>query len=130
VAEIHQSLRSYASGQEPEVFFVPWRGDFTRGIFVSSVVDCTLDFDEAFSLYEAFYASAAFSHVCPGPIDLKRVVNTNKCLIALEKSGSKLAIHSALDNLLKGASGQAVQNMNLLCGLPENAGLQLKAAAF
>jgi len=130
VAEIHQSLRSLSPGPKPEVHFVPWRGDFTRGIFVTSVVDCRLSYEDALSLYQRFYATAAFTHVSAEPIDLKRVVNTNKCLISLEKSGSKLAIHSAIDNLLKGASGQAVQNMNLMFELPEHTGLQLKASAF
>jgi N-acetyl-gamma-glutamyl-phosphate reductase len=130
VAEIHQSLRSFSSAQQPQVHFVPWRGDFTRGIFVSSIVDCSLSYEEALSLYQRFYATAAFTHVSTEPIDLKRVVNTNKCLISLEKSGDKLAIHSAIDNLLKGASGQAVQNMNIMFGLPEQTGLQLKASAF
>lgn len=130
LAEVHESLRSY--GQEPQasVHFVPWRGDFARGIFVSSVVTCSLDLDRCFELYEAFYADAVFTHVSQTPIDLKRVVNTNKCLVHLEKSGDKLAIHSAIDNLLKGAAGQAVHNMNLLFGFAEKAGLSLKASAF
>jgi N-acetyl-gamma-glutamyl-phosphate reductase len=130
VAEIHQSLRSLSHDQRPQVHFVPWRGDFTRGIFVTSLVDCSLGYEDALSLFQRFYASAAFTHVSAEPIDLKRVVNTNKCLISLEKSGNKLAIHSAIDNLLKGASGQAVQNMNLMFDLPEHSGLQLKASAF
>jgi N-acetyl-gamma-glutamyl-phosphate reductase len=130
VAEIHQSLRSFDAKQIPQVHFVPWRGDFTRGIFVTSVIDCTLSQSEALRIFQDFYADAAFTHVSENPIDMKRVVNTNKCLISLEKTGGKLAIHSAIDNLLKGASGQAVQNMNLLFGLAEDAGLQLKASAF
>lgn len=130
VAEIHQSLRSYNSARVPEVFFVPWRGDFTRGIYVTSVADCSLSCEEARKLFQDFYADAVFTHVNGETIDLKRVVNTNKCLISLEKQGNKLAIHSAIDNLLKGASGQAVQNMNLIFGLAEDAGLNLKASAF
>lgn len=130
MAEVHESLRGHLSGERVQVHFVPWRGDFTRGIFVSSVLDCALSLDDAVALYEDYYARARFTHVCAEPIDLKRVVNTNKCLISLEKAGSKLVIHSAIDNLLKGASGQAVQNMNLVFGLPEDAGLRLKASAF
>jgi N-acetyl-gamma-glutamyl-phosphate reductase len=130
VAEIRQSLRSFASDQTPEVHFVPWRGDFTRGIYVTSIVDCSLSYEEALKLFRDFYADAVFTHVSSETIDLKRVVNTNKCLISLEKQGAKLAIHSAIDNLLKGASGQAVQNMNLIFGLAEDAGLNLKASAF
>jgi N-acetyl-gamma-glutamyl-phosphate reductase len=130
VAEIHQSLHSLSPDQKPQVHFVPWRGDFTRGIFVTSVVNCSLSYEDALSLYQNFFANAAFTHASDEPIDLKRVVNTNKCLVSLEKSGDKLAIHSAIDNLLKGASGQAVQNMNLMFGLSEQTGLQLKASAF
>jgi N-acetyl-gamma-glutamyl-phosphate reductase len=81
-------------------------------------------------MYQLYYKDAAFTYVADNMIDLKQVVNTNKCFIHLEKQGNKLVVHSALDNLLKGASGQAVQNMNLLFGFPETAGLQLKAAAF
>jgi N-acetyl-gamma-glutamyl-phosphate reductase len=110
--------------------FVPWRGDFTRGIFATSVISTPLSLDEAKSLYQNFYASHPFTFVLDEMVDLKQVVNTNKCLIHLEKVGNKLAIHSVTDNLLKGASGQAVQNMNLIFGLPEDSGLRLKASAF
>lgn len=128
--EVHQTLSSAAHGQQTEVHFVPWRGDFTRGIFVSAVVDCTISEAEVLELFQHYYQDACFTHISQKPIDLKSVVNTNKCFISLEKSGDTLAIHSAIDNLLKGASGQAVQNMNLLFGLPEDAGLRLKATAF
>jgi N-acetyl-gamma-glutamyl-phosphate reductase len=110
--------------------FIPWRGDFTRGIFISSQIDCDLKQDELNELYEAYYHDHPFTHVSREPIFLKQVVNTNKCVIQLEKVGTKLVIHSAIDNLLKGASGQAVQNMNLLFGLDECAGLNLKANFF
>lgn len=110
--------------------FVPWRGDFTRGIFVTSVVDSVLTQEEASKLYQDFYQSHPFTHVVDETLDLKQVVNTNKCLIQLEKVGDKLAIHSVTDNLLKGASGQAVQNMNLMLGFPEDAGLRLKSIVF
>jgi N-acetyl-gamma-glutamyl-phosphate reductase len=112
------------------VNFVPWRGDFTRGIYVSSTVDCAMPFREIIQLYQSFYADALFTHVSDTMIDMKQVVNTNKCLIHLEQQGNKLVIHSTIDNLLKGASGQAVQNMNLMFGLGETTGLKLKAAAF
>jgi len=112
------------------VNFVPWRGDFTRGIFVSSVVTCDLSLEQANDLYKKYYESHPFTIVSDEMIDLKQVVNTNKCLIFLEKENDKLVIHSAIDNLLKGASGQAVQNMNLLFGLEESSGLKLKSIVF
>lgn len=127
--EIGESL-SQLSGITPEVNFIPWRGDFARGIYVSSVVEYHASIEEAYTLYESYYEAAAFTHVSKNMIDLKQVVNTNKCLLHLEKQGNKLVVHSAIDNLLKGASGQAVQNMNLLFGLNEKAGLTLKANAF
>jgi len=110
--------------------FVPWRGDFTRGIFVSSQVRCTLEPEKLRALYEDFYRDHPFTIVSHSPVSLKQVVNTNKCLIQLEQQGQQLVIHSVIDNLLKGASGQAVQNMNLLFGLEETTGLHLKANAF
>jgi len=118
------------SGEGPGVHFVPWRGDFTRGIYTSSVIDCSFPLEEVKHLYRAYYAGAAFTHYSEQMIDLKQVVNTNKCLVHVEKQGNKLVVHSAIDNLLKGASGQAVQNMNLLFGLDEKTGLQLKANYF
>jgi len=127
--EIRQTLSSWQRAL-PEINFVPWRGNFTRGIFVTSVTESDLTLDEAFDLYESFYQAQPFTHVSRSAIDLKLVVNTNKCIIHLEKVGSKLAIHSITDNLLKGASGQAVQNMNLMFGFDETAGLQLKPSVF
>lgn len=114
----------------PAVHFTPWRGDFTRGIFVSSQLKVERKPEEVQALFEEFYKGHPFTIVSHKPISLKQVVNTNKCLIQLEQAGSQLVVHSALDNLLKGASGQAVQNMNLLFGLDETAGLHLKANAF
>lgn len=128
--EILQSLRQLQGNDGMYVHFVPWRGDFTRGIYISSVIDCGLPLEEIRHLYQQFYANQPFTHLSDTMIDLKQVVNTNKCLIYLEKQGSKIVAHSAIDNLLKGASGQAVQNMNLLFGLEEQAGLQLKATGF
>jgi N-acetyl-gamma-glutamyl-phosphate reductase len=113
-----------------DLSFVPWRGDFTRGIFISSTISCDLSPEELYVLYNEFYKEQVFTHISKDPVFLKQVVNTNKAVIQLEKAGSKLVVHSAIDNLLKGASGQAVQNMNLMCGLEETAGLKLKANYF
>lgn len=133
LAEIVQSLSKLApqgNNKKSELNFVPWRGDFTRGIFISSTVHCNAGYEDVLALYKDFYKTAAFTFVSEQQIFLKQVVNTNKCIIQLEKVGSKLVIHSIADNLLKGASGQAIQNMNLMCGLEETAGLQLKAGFF
>ena len=128
--EIVQSLAQLQGNQNAEVNFVPWRGDFTRGIFVTSVVSADLSLEALYDLYNAYYEGHAFTHVSKNNIDLKQVVNTNKCIIHIEKQGNKIAIHSVIDNLLKGAVGQAVQNMNLIFGIEESAGLQLKANYF
>jgi N-acetyl-gamma-glutamyl-phosphate reductase len=130
LGEINQTIKSLQPNFDDAISFVPWRGDFTRGIFVSSVLDCDLSLEEAIQLYKEYYKPHPFTHVADEMIDLKQVVNTNKCLIHLEKIGSKLAIHSTTDNLLKGASGQAVQNMNLMFGLDETVGLKLKGSVF
>ena len=128
--EIGQSLSQLQPAAVASVNFIPWRGDFTRGIFVSSQLTCTLPLDELVNFYENFYADHPFTVVSRQDIFLKQVVNTNKCVVQLEKSGDKLVVHSAIDNLLKGASGHAVQNMNLVFGLDETAGLRLKANYF
>ena len=107
--------------------FVPWRGDFTRGIFISSTLHCEKPIEELTALFKEFYHGHPFTTVSDATIFLKQVVNTNKCVIQLEKEGNTLVVHSAIDNLLKGASGQAVQNMNLMYGLDESTGLKLKA---
>ena len=130
LGEIGQSLIQLQAKGKVDLNFVPWRGDFTRGIFISSQIDCDLKLEKLVSLYEEFYTGHPFTHLSQDAIYLKQTVNTNKCVIQLEKVGSKLVIHSALDNLLKGASGQAVQNMNLMFGLNECAGLKLKATGF
>jgi N-acetyl-gamma-glutamyl-phosphate reductase len=114
----------------PAINFIPWRGDFTRGIFVSSTLTCEWKLESLVDLYTEFYNGHPFTVMSQQEIFLKQVVNTNKCVIQLEKVGTKLVVHSAIDNLLKGASGQAVQNMNLLFGLDEKAGLNLKSIAF
>lgn len=128
--EINQTLRQLQPEFDGEVNFIPWRGDFARGIYVSSCVSVDASLDEIRKLYHDFYKDHPFTLVSDGVIDLKQVVNSNKCIIGLEKENGKLVIHSAIDNLLKGASGQAVQNMNLMCGLDEAAGLKLKSIAF
>lgn len=130
--EIRQSMVqiSPAGATVPAIHFVPWRGDFTRGIYVSSMMSTDLPLQEIQTLYRDFYADAPFTHVSDSMVDLKQVVNTNKCLIHIELHDGKLVVHSAIDNLLKGASGQAVQNMNLMMGWEENAGLRLKGTGF
>jgi len=130
LGEIHESLQQLQASGDISVHFVPWRGDFTRGIFISSQIHTDKTLEELGDLYKDFYAGHPFTHVTKEPVFLKQVVNTNKCVIQLEKVGSILVIHSVADNLLKGASGQAIQNMNLMFGLNETAGLNLKANYF
>lgn len=130
LGEIGQSLSQLQTTGNIELNFVPWRGDFTRGIFISSTMSCDLALEELNVIYDEFYKGQPFTHVSREPIFLKQVVNTNKAVIQLEKAGSKVVIHSAIDNLLKGASGQAVQNMNLMFGFDECAGLSLKSTGF
>jgi len=127
--EIGQSLKQ-SGAADPQVHFVPWRGDFTRGIFVSSTITAAQKEEELAQLYLDFYSGHPFTIISQGEIFLKQVINTNKCVIQLQKVGTKLVIHSAIDNLVKGASGQAVHNMNLMFGLNERAGLGLKPSAF
>lgn len=128
--EIKMSLTTLQSGFGKEVNFIPYRGDFARGIMANVYTKFGGTLEEALALYQNYYAPHPFTHVSTQDIDLKQVVNTNKCLIQLQKHGDNLLVTSEIDNLTKGASGQAVQNMNLLFGLPEDAGLRLKAAAF
>lgn len=130
LAEIRQTLSAIQPGFTDPIHFVPWRGDFTRGIFVTSVLTTAAETKDFSNLYREYYQSHPFVVVSEDAIDLKQVVNTNKCIIQIERQGQTVAIHSAIDNLLKGASGQAVQNMNLMLGLPEIAGLHLKPVAF
>lgn len=130
LGEIQQTLRALQPAFADNVHFIPWRGDFTRGIFITSVLESNLSLEEGNQLYKAFYASHPFTHVADSMIDMKQVVNTNKCLLYLEKVGTQLVIHSAIDNLVKGASGQAIQNMNLIFGFDETLGLKLKPIVF
>ena len=130
IAEIRQSLKQIQGYLDADIDFIPYRGDFARGIFCTAVVKTPAPVEDVIEAYKEFYADAAFTHYSDKPIDLKQVVNTNKALVHVEKYGSKLLITSAIDNLLKGAVGQAVQNMNLMFGLDETTGLRLKASAF
>lgn len=130
LGEIMQSLTQLQSNTDIDLSFVPWRGDFTRGIFISSTIHCEESLDAVKKLFKDFYKGNPFVFFSDDAIFLKQVVNTNRCVIQIEKVGSKLVVHSALDNLLKGASGQAVQNMNLMFGLNETIGLKLKANYF
>jgi len=128
--EIRQSLKQLQRNFSEDILFIPVRGDFARGIFASAYTNFDGSLEEARTLYENFYKQAAFTFVTDNAIDLKQVVNTNKCLLHLEKYDKKLLVLSVIDNLLKGASGQAVQNMNLMFGLDEKTGLNLKSQAF
>lgn len=128
--EIKQSLTQLQADLNQNILFIPVRGDFARGIFASVYTDFEGSIDDAMTLYSNFYKGARFTFISEKSVDLKQVVNTNKCLLHLEKHGNKLLILSVIDNLLKGASGQAVHNMNLMFGLNEDAGLNLKALAF
>jgi N-acetyl-gamma-glutamyl-phosphate reductase len=129
LGEIHQSLHQLSSAKA-SVHFVPWRGDFTRGIFASSTLSSTHSIEQAIALYKEYYSEHPFTVVSEKQIALKQVINTNKAVIFLVQANDKLVVHTALDNLLKGASGQAVQNMNIMFGLEQTEGLQLKASAF
>ncbi|MDR0832572.1 MAG: N-acetyl-gamma-glutamyl-phosphate reductase [Candidatus Symbiothrix sp.] len=129
----HQHLKEVCESlqcPESQINFIPVRGDFPRGIFATAYTETNLSLEEAVKLYQDFYRDAAFTFISDKAIDLKQAVNTNKCILHLEKHGTKLLITSVIDNLLKGASGQAVQNFNLLFGLDEKAGLGLKPSAF
>ncbi len=130
VPEILQSLRQVQGQFDGEVDFIPYRGDFARGIFATEVVKTEAAIDDIVDAYKAFYADAPFTHYSDKAIDLKQVVNTNKALVHCEKYGNKLLITSCIDNLLKGAVGQAVENMNIMFGIDETAGLRLKPSAF
>jgi N-acetyl-gamma-glutamyl-phosphate reductase len=129
--EIGESLKQLQTDTEVgAINFIPYRGDYTRGIIASMYTESELTEQEALQLYQDYYAAHPFTHVTSKDIDLKQVVNTNKCFIQVKKHGNKIFIISIIDNLLKGASGQAVQNMNLMFGLDERAGLRLKATGF
>ncbi len=128
--EIGQSLRQLQKGFDKAVNFIPVRGNFARGIYATSYINSSLSLDEAKKLFKEYYRDAAFTFVVDKNPDMKQVVNTNKAIVYLEKHGDKLLIVSMIDNLLKGASGQAVQNFNLMFGIDEKAGLGLKSIGF
>ena len=130
LAEIRQSLIQVQGYLDVDIDFIPYRGDFARGIFCTEVIRTKAPADEVIQAYKDFYADAAFTHYSDKPLDLKQVVNTNKCLVHIDAFDNKLLVTSCIDNLLKGAVGQAVQNMNLMFGIDETAGLRLKASAF
>ena len=130
IAEIRQSLKQVQGYLDASIDFIPYRGDFARGIFCTAVIKTKAPIEDIIEAYKEFYQNAAFTHYTDKAIDLKQVVNTNKALVHCEKYGDKLLVTSAIDNLLKGAVGQAVQNMNLMFGIDETAGLKLKASAF
>ena len=130
VPGIRQSLTQVQGYLDADIDFIPYRGDFARGIFATAVVRTDKPIEEVIEGYKQFYANAAFTHYVDKAIDMKQVVNTNKALVHCDKYGRKLLITSTIDNLLKGAVGQAVQNMNIMFGINETTGLNLKSSAF
>ncbi|GEO06345.1 N-acetyl-gamma-glutamyl-phosphate reductase [Adhaeribacter aerolatus] len=128
--EIRQSLGQLQTAEIPAINFVPYRGNFTRGILITAYLQSNLTLEEARALYNSYYQAHPFVHLSDVNPHLKQVVNTNKCILHVDKVGDQLVIISMIDNLVKGASGQAVQNMNLIFGLAETAGLQLKPSGF
>lgn len=130
VPEIRQSLRQVQGHLDADIDFIPYRGDFSRGIFATEVIKTDRPLEEIAEAYKAFYRDARFTHYVDKAIDMKQVVNTNKALVHCDKYGDKLLVTSTIDNLLKGAVGQAVQNMNIMFGLDEATGLNLKSSAF
>ena len=130
VPEICQSLKQVQGELDAEIDFIPYRGDFARGIFATEVVKTDMPIEQIVEAYKDFYKDAPFTHYVDNAINMKQVVNTNKALIHCDKFGNKLLITSTIDNLLKGAVGQAVQNMNIMFGLEETLGLRLKGSAF
>ena len=130
VPEIRQSLEQTHGAPVGQIDFIPYRGNFARGIFATAVVRTEASIEQITEGYKAFYNDEPFTHYVDKPIDMKQAVNTNKCLVHCEKFGDKLLITSCIDNLLKGAVGQAVENMNIMFGVEETSGLKLKPSAF
>ncbi len=130
LGEIRKTLTTAQNGQSANIHFIPMRGDFTRGIFATLYTPCDLSKDELTTLYAQYYETHPFTHISEQAISMKEVVNTNKCVLHIDKHGDYVLITSVIDNLLKGASGQAVQNLNLMFGLPETEGLNLKSIVF
>ena len=130
LAEIRQSLVQLQSSFNSKIFFVPYRGDFARGIFCTTLTKSNVPLDELNRIYRDYYDADSFVHIVEEPIDLKQVVNTNKCLVHLDRYEDRLLVTTCIDNLVKGASGTAVHNMNLLFNLKETVGLKLKPSGF
>lgn len=130
VTEITQSIKQLSDDFDSELHFIPMRGNFTRGIFISAYTKSGISLENAQSLFKEFYSDSPFVYLSPDPLHLKQVINTNKCLLHLQKKNGQLLITSIIDNLLKGASGQALQNMNLMFDLDETNGLLLKPIHF
>lgn len=130
LAEIRRTLERVSAGWDGDIDFVPVRGDFPRGIFVMATMRTDIEDEALKKIYSDYYVGSVFTHFVDGEVDLKQVVNTNMAVIGLKKSGNKLLVVSAIDNLLKGASGQAVENMNIMFGLDQREGLRLKALSF
>ncbi|MGB2225513.1 MAG: N-acetyl-gamma-glutamyl-phosphate reductase [Polaribacter sp.] len=130
LGEINQTITDLQNDFENEIYFIPNRGNFSRGIFATAYVDFDGSLEDAQQLYAKYYSDAKFTHLSDDEIHLKQVVNTNNCLLHLKKFKNKLLITSVIDNLLKGASGQAIHNMNLIFGFDEDLGLRLKANYF
>jgi N-acetyl-gamma-glutamyl-phosphate reductase len=130
VPEIRESLTQVQGYLDASIDFIPYRGDFARGIFATEVIKTDKPLEEIVAGYKEYYKDAAFTHYSDKAIDLKQVVNTNKAIVHCDKIDDKLLITSCIDNLLKGAVGQAVQNMNIMFGIDETSGLKLKASAF
>jgi len=128
--EINQTVQELYPGYEGRVLFIPQRGCFARGIFVTAYAQCNKSIEEVQQIYADYYKDAAFTHFVTKSPDMKQVVNTNKAVVYVEKHEDQLLMISCIDNLLKGAVGQAVQNMNIMFGIDETAGLRLKASAF
>ena len=130
VPEIRESITQVQGYLDASIDFIPYRGDFARGIFATEVIKTDKPLEEIVAGYKEFYKDAVFTHYSDKAIDLKQVVNTNKAIVHCDKIDDKLLITSCIDNLLKGAVGQAVQNMNIMFGIDETSGLKLKAIAF
>nr|WP_262916648.1 N-acetyl-gamma-glutamyl-phosphate reductase [Belliella kenyensis] len=130
LTEINMTFRQVSNNFDSDILFVPYRGNFARGIWITAYFPCDKSLEDISETYKSFYKDSPFTIVSDQDIDLKQVVNTNKCVLHLKKEKGQLVIYSAIDNLLKGASGQAVQNFNLAFGLPEATGLKLKSIAF
>ncbi len=130
LGEITQSLTQLQNTLSSNIHFIPFRGAFTRGILAACYLNTKMSLSEAEELFQTFYEGHSFVHISKTPVDIKQVVNSNKAILHLEKEGGQLLITGVIDNLVKGASGQAVQNMNLMVGLEETMGLTLKTSGF